>query len=331
MARSPRDFIARFLSDTSKFDTSEAANELDTLGENAEVTGDKLDSLGDESKRTADKIDDSFDRIRASSKRGMDDVGKNVDEGGSRIKDTGSEVGSEFAENIGEGMRSGDYVGVMTETATSLTAALGPIGLGIGLGAAIIGGMVSGARARAEELRAATQEWVQIYKDAGALVIEEQTITDAALDKLTGDQADKYEESAERIGVSAGTLARALSGDAEAAREVDEALGIAGATVQATDGHIEIYGRTAVRVGEKNRDLAKDVDWVTEAMEQQAAASDKAYEAMLRVHGSTQGEIDLLLAMKDAFYRNDVQAALRFEFQAEKANQRAASAKRAVP
>lgn len=333
MARSPRDFIARFLSDTSKFDTSEASKDLDELGDDATTAAREVDKFGDDVDKTAKQLDDAFDRIRASSKRGMDDVGKNVDDGGSRIKEAGSEVGSEFAENIGEGMRSGDYTAVGFETATSLTSALGPVGLGIGLGAAIVGGLVSGAKQRAQDLRDATQEWVQIYKDAGALIVDEQTINDAAIDKLTGDQAAKYKQAAEEIGVSAGTLARALSGDAEAVRDVEAALGPANVALQESADKLTAADRWGGAVADKNRDLAETIGFVTEQLDLQATASDNAYEAMLRVHGATETEIRLLGDMKTALEEGNEVLALSFELQAEKENQRAnaTTAKRAVP
>lgn len=329
MARA-RDFIARFLSDTSKFETERAADDLDELGDQAERTAEKVDDFGDQTDRTAAKVDDAFDRIRASSKRGMDDVGRNVDEGGSKVKDAGSEIGAEFSENIGEGMRSGDYTAVGFETATSLTSALGPIGLGIGLGAAIVGGLVTGAKQRAQDLRDATKEWVEIYKEAGALIIDEQTIANAALEKLTGESGDQYRAWAEQLGLSAGTVARALSGDAEAVNEVEAALGPANERLDESTRKVESHGKVAQSSITFNRDLAGAIDEVSTALDLQSEASGKAYEAMLLVHGATDSEITKLQNMKTALEEGNTALAAAFEFSAEKENQRN-NAKRAVP
>lgn len=143
MASKARDFVARFLTDTTKFDTSDAVDELD--------------DLGDASEQTARKMDQSFDRIKRSSDDNLDDLGSS---GKVKAREAGNEVGAEFAENMGEAFRSGDVGALITESLTSLAPALGAAGIGLGIGVALVTNMIKGTKERAAKLSEAVQNVV---------------------------------------------------------------------------------------------------------------------------------------------------------------------------
>lgn len=143
MANKARDFLARFLTDTSSFETAPAQRELE--------------DLADESERTARRIDDSFDRVKRSADSSLDDLGSSTK---GKAREAGAEVGAEFTENMGEAFRSGDIGGLVTESLTSLAPALGAAGIGIGIGAALISNMVAGIKEQKQKLTEATQRVV---------------------------------------------------------------------------------------------------------------------------------------------------------------------------
>lgn len=205
MANKARDFVAKFLTDTSKFDTDQPVKELDNLADAADTT--------------ARRMDDSFDRVRDSSKRNLDKVGE---EGSSHAKAAGQEIGAEFAENIGEAFRSGDVGALVTESLTSLGPALGVVGIGIGLGAALITNAVKGIQKNKQLLTEATQrviDNIDVDMSTFAAKFDVSKFLNESIDALTGGGLEqdiaRFQELA-RNGVGEDTLTRILVGEATA-------------------------------------------------------------------------------------------------------------------
>lgn len=143
-----RDYVARFLADVTGYQLDKA--ERDT--ENLERTVDD----------TADKVARDWRDMANASERAARDMGDAARKGGDDVKGklrgTGSEIGAEFSENIGEAFRGGDLRDTFLETLTSLGPALGGVGLALGAGAALINGMIQGVEQEAEKLRQATKD-----------------------------------------------------------------------------------------------------------------------------------------------------------------------------
>lgn len=113
-----------------------------------------MEALADSVEASSEAIQDSLDRMDDGINSTLGTGGtfsKSVDDveaSGSRMSDVGGEVGAEFSENLSEGFQSGDFVGVALETFASLTAAIGPLGIGFGVGALIVNNMIQGAKDR---------------------------------------------------------------------------------------------------------------------------------------------------------------------------------------
>lgn len=118
----------------------------------------KMHDAAQEVDRFADEVARAGRTARTSLDR---DVGEGFDDAGDTAREAGQEIGAEFAENIGEGFRSGDAVGVLTESLTSLTNAAFGMGKGalifgaLGLGA--VGSVINAFRERQDELDSAAR------------------------------------------------------------------------------------------------------------------------------------------------------------------------------
>jgi hypothetical protein len=206
-----RDFVVRWLLEKTSFETD------------AKSVGDSLDAVkleADAAERAIDNLDDSnlsglrseIDRTEAELRNG-------------RIQDAGREVGSEFAENIGEGLRSGDYAGVALETATSLTAALGPVGLGIGLGAAIVNGIISGMEEEQRLFKEQVAEIREALNDELTGAVLSSTIQ-ARIAELTGGDFSKFRRDLEQVGIDVADFNEAVNeGDLAALDQIIGKLG----------------------------------------------------------------------------------------------------------
>jgi hypothetical protein len=176
-----RDFTAKFLTDTSKFDTAEPVRELDALADAADTTARRMDS--------------SFDRVRDSSKRNLDHV---ADDAHPRAAAAGQEIGAELNENIGEALRSGDIGAFLTDSLTSLAPALGAIGVGVGLGAAFVGGVIKDIQHQQQALQRATQAvFDNLTLDFTSLFVkfDEAAFANQKFLELGGDDKDPVKAS----------------------------------------------------------------------------------------------------------------------------------------
>ena len=160
-----RAFVARFITDQSEFKTDKIVTEL----EQAERAADELDNV------STDGVQRELDDLRRASATAAADMSNDFDRAGSEIDsdtgfrgkmgETGSEVGAEFSENIGEAFRGGDFKDTILETFTSLGPALGVAGIAVGAGAAIVNGIISGAEERKAALQEQLDELVVQWRD----------------------------------------------------------------------------------------------------------------------------------------------------------------------
>jgi hypothetical protein len=175
------DIVARFKTVTTEFNTRKVETELD-----------KTERAFKESERAADRWSDRLDRE-------ADEAGRGVK---GRLRGTGSEIGAEFSENIGEGFRSGDFKGVVLETFTSLGPALGVAGLALGAGAAIISSMIQGAEEQAEKLRQLGRDILGYVQDGMYDQAEKEAVVAKALGFDSIEEAlPRLVEVADRAGV----------------------------------------------------------------------------------------------------------------------------------
>lgn len=260
MASKARDFVARFLTDTSKFDTREPVAELDDLADAADAT--------------ARRMDDSFDRVSRSVGTSLDDTGR---VGESRAKAAGGEIGAELAENMGEAFRSGDVTSLVTESLTSLAPALGAAGIGIGIGTALVANMIKGTKAAAEKLQAATQavvDNIDVDLSTFAAKFDIQQFLNDSIDALTEgglteDIARFKKLAAATVGED--TLAKILAGDESIPASAIESL-----RAQA-DAAITATGREARQRQLDQQSAAEDV---LALLQQQRLAYDRGTDAV---------------------------------------------------
>jgi hypothetical protein len=241
MADRGRDLEISVLSNAEKFDLDGPARELDDVADKAKDLGRALldmgkdavrplDKFADGARDTARKVDKAFDTIKKSSRdnlreavtEDLDEAGKGLDE----FKDEAAGSGREAAASFGGGFD--DITGFIQETAANAFAGFGPLGAAAGIAAAagigIITKVFGDNKEKAEEAKAAVQDWVDAFVE-GQGKIQESTIT-GKLNELLGDP-EKYREVidlTDKAGVSAVLYARALSGDAEAAAKLKDQI-----------------------------------------------------------------------------------------------------------
>jgi hypothetical protein len=161
----PLDIVARFRTVTTEFNTRQVERELDDA-----------DRAFRDSGRAAD-------RWSRDVRDAGDDAATGLRRGKGRFGAVGAEVGEEFSQNFGEAVRSGNPLGAVFETATSLGPALGLAGLAAAAGAGIVSAVVSGIKANEQRI-----------KDAGA------SLYDAMQDGML-DQAEKDDLLTQVLGV----------------------------------------------------------------------------------------------------------------------------------
>lgn len=235
-----RDLQFRVLSDVSQLDLREPAEDLDRLGKAGDTAGRKLDDaldkggravgkLEDQARTTARRVVTAFDDIADAARKKMraveddvDDAGKGLDE----FKDEAASSGREAAASFGGGFD--DISDLIQETAANAFGGFGPLGAAAGIAAAagigVITSVFQKSNEKAEEAKQRVNDWVDAFVE-GQGRISAATV-DAKLEEILGDR-EQYEEIirlTKEAGVSAEVYARALAGDADAAREVKEQI-----------------------------------------------------------------------------------------------------------
>lgn len=206
MARSARDLIVRFLADVRGFTqgTDDMADALHDVARDEE----RLADAGEDSAR---RLARAYDRAADSIVRDQRRAQKDVRDG---FADTSREVGDEFAENVGEAFRNGDYVGALQETFTSLTPALGAVGLGVGAAIGVGAGLVKDILDRQQAIKDAASQLFQAMREGFVEEADRESLLLAAMG--TEDPAEAYRElsaMAKRLGVDVSDLfAEVVSG-----------------------------------------------------------------------------------------------------------------------
>lgn len=202
MANKARDFVARFVSDLTKFRTDPAEKELRDLGDTADTE--------------ARGIDRAFDKVS----RAAADTGKEMGRAGKETaKEAGTEVGAEFAQNIGSGLAAGDISTLAQDSAGGLVAAFagigGPIGIALAGVATVATGIFAGITASAAQMAADVEAAFQdIVSNA-----DKQTRFENRLKEMFGtdsftDALKQAEDLLDGTGVSLGELRQALTNSA---------------------------------------------------------------------------------------------------------------------
>lgn len=145
MANRARDFVAKFFTDTSRFVTDKVEQGLDDVGHAAT--------------NAAKETEHAFDRI----KRKVSDTGHETSVVGKEtFGEAGKEVGAEFAQNVGQGLASGNIGTLAQDSAGGLVSAFanlgGPVGLALAPIAAVAAGVFASITASAAKMRADVQE-----------------------------------------------------------------------------------------------------------------------------------------------------------------------------
>lgn len=210
------------------------------------LSQDEFESLQDELRdveragdRMEDALEDNFrDTARAAERYGRDTADEFGNET-SKIGGIGAEVADEFSENFGEAIRSGNPADLVLETFTSLGPALGALGLGAAVVAGIVKEVVeSGAEAKAriqeatKELflsAAEAEEQGKITQRAFVNGIISEAQATASLIAATGAEDLQgamivLQEEAARTGVEVDTVALAFLGNKDAIDEINAAI-----------------------------------------------------------------------------------------------------------
>lgn len=200
----PLDIVARFRSVTTDFNTRQVEAELSDVDDAFRDSSRAADRW---SRDVRDAADDAADGIRRDG----------------RFADVGREVGDEFSENIGEAFRSGDYVGALTETFTSLGPSLGKIGLGIGAAIGVGAAIVANIQARQEEIRQMGRTIFDALQDGYMEQAEKENLLTEAFG--TDDLDEAYRLLAKRakgLGVKTGDLFKEITSGGRASTDLDE-------------------------------------------------------------------------------------------------------------
>ena len=192
-----------------------------------------FDSVEADSTSASDKMErefkTAFDDVERDARHASSKIGRTIDDGltgGAHGKATRSqaagEIGSEFAQNIGEGISSGK-VGIagaldtVLGTIGGVLPALGPVGAVAGVGALVIGSVIAGLNSNAEAARAKAREIGASLYDAMQDGIVDATEKETALEKVLGvdNKADllrKVQEISDRTGESVSEIYKKITG-----------------------------------------------------------------------------------------------------------------------
>jgi hypothetical protein len=253
--------VADFIRGTDKVDTAlaEVSDSLDTVARDGEQAAEKLERSFSEAAR---KIDD--------------DTSKNLKSG--KMKDVGSEVGSEFAQNFGEAVRGGNPAQAITETVTSLGPAFGLAGVAAAAGAGLVLSFINGAAERAAEVKAMAAGLYEAYRDGFLDAAEKETLLIDALGVDSIDEAYRQIASMARsTGVSSNDLIRIIEGGVT---DADELNSIVQAARDAVDGRgpARNVPSESTLSGQMNL-AARDAERVQTAAEKSRDAMNAAAEA----------------------------------------------------
>lgn len=214
MADRGRDLKFSVLSDADRFDLTQPARDLETLGRAAQDSGRDLGRFEDDTRQTARRVDDAFDRIARSSQSMSRKIDTETTDIRSNLRDVSSEAGSTAREAAASFSGSGDIGDAFQELAANAPAVLGPIGLAAGAAAAAGVGLI---RAESEKLKELVGEMVDDMIESGGRLSTE--FLNTRLQELSKDGTlEDLKTLAKDAGLAYGDLAYAKAGDTEATK-----------------------------------------------------------------------------------------------------------------
>lgn len=216
--RNARDVVVRFLSDVNGFlrGTDDVADAYRDVARDAD--------------RTADAGEDSARRLSRAYERAADKIERDARESARDTRkaygDTGKEAGTEFTQNLGEAVSSGDLTGVVSGTLGGLAAQFGTAGP---LGIAFAGIATAGAFAFTQ-IQAAAEK----AAEAAANAFEDLLSSADKEARLRGRLTDAYGEYgkgldtlgrvADQTGIEVADLGDAFIGSEDSARAMADNL-----------------------------------------------------------------------------------------------------------
>jgi hypothetical protein len=201
-----RDFLARFISDTSKFDTGPV-----TAG------------LGDVSQSASDTDRDLSATMRKIQNHTQHGLGEIEHSGKRLVKETGVGLGEEFVSAWGEGIRSGNPLQAISDSLTQLGqigagvgGLAGAVGLGaVALGAGVVTSIVQGIGENEQKLWDSIDHLLGGIDERLGKVSATQAITQAVSDLGGGNTAkglQKIADLSKRTGLSFAQIGKLLAG-----------------------------------------------------------------------------------------------------------------------
>lgn len=195
-----------------------------------------LEDLADESGDLARDVERDADRMARAYKdaaRKADRAGDQLERGFGRKArkvgaDAGKETGTEFAQNLGESLSSGNLEDLATDTAGGLVASFGPAGpIGVALaGLAAVGALQFGKmKAEAAKLKEQVDAvWGALWDEGRKAALAEAKKQVEQFFRDQGEQADDVVRSLTNAGIAYEDLVKAAQGDPKALRKVEDAL-----------------------------------------------------------------------------------------------------------
>lgn len=325
--RSARQLVIELVADVTDF--AKGTQQADTAlgGFVSDAEGD-LDRLERASKDATGDMERHFDNLAREARRSMGRIGDDSAHDLSGAKDSfgeaGSEVGAEFASNLGESLASGDLSAMAADTAGGLVSAFagiaGPIGVGLAGVAAVATGIFAKMQAEAQR-RAETIA----------------AITGSIFDQLSGDMNAALEQMIRGSAYQDFVAGFSASGDVnEGLREMRKLAGQAGVSVSDIADAFINGGPAAERLRVKldniqNRSGAAvtNVRGVAAAMSPAASSAAKLDQHMSDAAQATADAEASTRALWDSMIGATAQARL-FESAASRASSSMAAAARAA-
>lgn len=277
-------------------DLSGLSNDLRDTARAADRTADdverNLEDAADDSARAfrdfANDVDDALDRVRRDADRTGDEASRDLADGLSkgrgRVGAVGAEIGDEVVENLGEAVRSGNPADLVLETFTSLGPALGALGIGAALVTGIVKSFIDKANEQRQRItdaaaslfddvvgnadltgRQAADAFRRGFVEAGQVGAQLSSIlgTDTVVDAWS-----RVGELVTETGLDAATVTSAILGNRDALALVEAALG---RNSEAVDG---VYERIQNTTGTAS-DLAVELDKSLGPLDAQKSALDE--------------------------------------------------------
>lgn len=224
--------------DAAKADTSlgKVATEIDQAGDKArasasdwQVAETGLDSVGDEADRTADRLRTAASDMASSIKTGARNVDTEADRMRTSLNETGRETGSEFIQNIGEGIGSGganlnDVVSGTLGGLVNMIGTGGPLMTAAGVAALGIGSIFNSVKQQGEEIAERVQGLIDALEDlgeAGDAAIAEATWDEwLAQAKKSPEHLSKIVDGLDEMGISTNEWKEAMTGNDTIAADI---------------------------------------------------------------------------------------------------------------